>query len=32
MNTGVKIGELALEILAVLPPCHAVHTRRRIPL
>jgi hypothetical protein len=32
MNTGVKIGELALEILAVFLPCHAVDTRRRIPL
>ena len=32
MNTGMKIGELALEILAVFLPCHAVHTRRRIPL
>src|SRR6266851_5669826 len=32
MNAGVKIGELALEILAVLLPCHAVYTGRRIPL
>jgi hypothetical protein len=32
MNAGVKIGELVLEILAVSLSCHAVHTRRRIPL
>ena len=32
MNAGVKIGELALEILAVFLPCHAVDARRRIPL
>src|ERR1700736_4133794 len=32
MNPGVKIGELALEILAVFLPCHAVDTGRRIPL
>src|SRR6266481_9005604 len=32
MNAGVKIGELALEILAVFLPCHAVHTGRHIPL
>src|SRR5436190_835008 len=32
MNPGVKIGELALEILAVFLPCHAVYTGRRIPL
>src|SRR3984893_18140547 len=32
MNPGVKIGELALEILAIFLPCHAVDTGRRIPL
>ena len=32
MNAGVEIGKLALEILAVFLPCHAVDTRRRIPL
>jgi hypothetical protein len=32
MNAVVKIGELALEILAVLLPCHPVYTGRRIPL
>src|SRR6478735_6183728 len=32
MNAGVKIGDLALEILAVFLPCHAVDTGRRIPL
>ena len=32
MKPSVKIGELALEILAVFLPCHAVDTRRRIPL
>jgi hypothetical protein len=31
MNAGVKIGELALEILAVFLPCHAVDTRSRVP-
>src|SRR6202045_1003695 len=29
MNAGVKIGELALEILAVFLPCHAVDTGDR---
>src|SRR3979409_2684011 len=32
MNSAVKIGELALEILAIFLPCHAVDTGRRIPL
>ena len=32
MNSAVKIGELALEILAIFLPCHAVYTGRRIPL
>src|SRR5436190_17042452 len=32
MSSAVKIGELALEILAIFLPCHAVYTGRRIPL
>jgi len=32
MNAGVKISELGLNILTVIPPCYTVYSGGRVPL